>query len=137
MFRLIGITLATLILAGGCQYASSGNSKRPIGPNGVSSIHDCPTERSVGDPPVPYHRPPPRYPRDAARAFINGRVLVEARLTAEGTIVAPVVIASEPRGIFDDAALSAVRQWRYCPIPRESPDFPATFRIIIPFVARR
>jgi protein TonB len=60
-------------------------------------------------------RVPPRYPEAASRRGLEGRVLVEFSIGRSGTVFDAQVIAAEPERIFDDAALDAVRQWRYEP----------------------
>lgn len=55
----------------------------------------------------------PAYPPAAAAAGIEGYVDVRFTLSPSGTVVAPEVVAAEPAGIFDSAALAAVSRWRY------------------------
>jgi TonB family protein len=53
----------------------------------------------------------PEYPRAAGGA--RGHVDVEFTVTAVGTVESPRVVAAEPRGVFDAAALAAVARRRY------------------------
>jgi TonB family protein len=63
----------------------------------------------------------PEYPADAAAAGLEGWVDVHFSISALGTVSAPEVVAAEPAGIFDAAALAAVSRWRYTqPPPGES-----------------
>jgi len=55
----------------------------------------------------------PAYPPAAATAGIEGYVDVRFSLSPSGTVVAPEVVAAEPPGTFDNAALAAVSRWRY------------------------
>ena len=57
----------------------------------------------------------PVYPAEARAEGIEGIVVVEYRVSAEGEVVAPRVVRAEPTGVFDQAALDAVRTWRYRP----------------------
>ena len=57
----------------------------------------------------------PNYPAEARAAHIEGWVLVEYTVSAEGRVVDPHVVKAEPPNVFDQAALDAVRQWRYTP----------------------
>jgi protein TonB len=57
----------------------------------------------------------PDYPAGALRRGIEGRVLLEFTIGRTGAVKNARVIAAEPNSIFDDAALKAVRQWRYEP----------------------
>lgn len=58
----------------------------------------------------------PRYPSRALSRGIEGWVLMEFAIDELGLAVNPVVIESEPPGIFDRAALSAVKRWKYRPM---------------------
>ena len=56
------------------------------------------------------------YPADARTSGVEGRVVVRYDVTAAGTVANAVVVESEPRGVFDAAALDAVRSWRFRPM---------------------
>ena len=56
------------------------------------------------------------YPAEAKADGVEGRVVVRYDVTAAGTVANAVVIESEPPGVFDDAALDAVRSWRFRPM---------------------
>ena len=58
----------------------------------------------------------PRYPSRALSRGIEGWVLLEFAIDELGLAVNPVVIESEPPGIFDRAAISAVKRWKYRPM---------------------
>lgn len=55
----------------------------------------------------------PKYPAQAERDGIEGEVVVGFALTPEGRPRDLQVIESTPPGVFDDAAMDAVRGWRY------------------------
>ena len=55
------------------------------------------------------------YPEAAKANGVEGRVVVRYDVTADGSVVNAVVEASEPPGMFDEAALTAVRSWRFRP----------------------
>lgn len=55
------------------------------------------------------------YPEEAKAKGIEGRVVVRYDVTADGSVVNAVVEAAEPPGMFDEAALNAVRSWRFRP----------------------
>ena len=64
----------------------------------------------------------PDYPPAAAAAGIEGFVDVRFSVSPSGTVIAPQVVAAEPAGVFDAAALAAVSRWRYTqPAETESP----------------
>jgi protein TonB len=57
----------------------------------------------------------PDYPPDAERRGIEGAVDVSFTVDPEGKVMDVIVIHSEPSDIFDRAAATAVRRWRYEP----------------------
>jgi TonB family protein len=61
---------------------------------------------------------PPVYPRDAERQKISGWVDVEFTVAADGSTQDLVVRGAEPRQMFDQAAVDAVKRWRFEPIMR-------------------
>lgn len=73
---------------------------------------------SVNREPQVTRQVPPRYPQEAARAGTQGWVDVEFMVTSQGTVVDAKVLDSQPRRLFDRAALEAVRQWRFQPALR-------------------
>ncbi len=58
-------------------------------------------------------RTAPQYPADAERDGIEGSVKVEFGLTPDGHTRDIRVIESTPPGVFDQAAIAAVRNWRF------------------------
>jgi protein TonB len=57
----------------------------------------------------------PVYPPAALRHRIEGWVEVDFTVTESGGVRDIEVIDAEPRGVFDEAATAAVRQWRFRP----------------------
>lgn len=55
------------------------------------------------------------YPQQAKKQGVEGYVLLEFTVQKSGRVVDPVVVSSEPPGVFDHAALSAVRKFKYKP----------------------
>jgi protein TonB len=64
---------------------------------------------------IPVVRMTPDYPPHAAGKNIEGWVQIQFNVTAAGTVRDPVVVASEPPGEFEDAAVKAIARWRYNP----------------------
>jgi TonB family protein len=56
---------------------------------------------------------PPVYPPEAIDAKVQGVVVIEATIDAEGNVAEAWVLRSIP--LLDEAALQAVKQWRYSP----------------------
>jgi protein TonB len=57
----------------------------------------------------------PVYPRAALEDNVSGEVRVRITVDAEGKVTDTVIVESTPAGVFDDAALAAVRRWRFKP----------------------
>jgi TonB family protein len=57
----------------------------------------------------------PKYPFEAAQQGIHGKVIVQFVLTREGIPKEPIVVESSPEGVFDEAALEAVKQYKFSP----------------------
>ncbi len=58
-------------------------------------------------------RKEPTYPSQAAKNGISGFVKLTFLIDANGKVVAPEVVESNPQGMFDKAALKAIEQWQY------------------------
>jgi TonB family protein len=65
------------------------------------------------EPASPIDRPAPDYPDAAGGA--SGRVTVQFTIDAQGRISDAKVVESTLPGVFDNAAVSAVKTWRYLP----------------------
>lgn len=57
----------------------------------------------------------PVYPPAARAAGIEGEVTVRYDVTATGRVANAVILAAEPLGVFEEAALAAVTSWRFRP----------------------
>ncbi len=57
----------------------------------------------------------PRYPHDALKNGIEGWVELEFTVTETGTVADAIVIAAQPKRIFDGAALQAIYRWKFKP----------------------
>ena len=64
---------------------------------------------------VPLVRIDPDYPPRAKQRGIEGWVVLEFTIGPAGNVQDPRVIDANPTAIFDQAALRAVRRWRYNP----------------------
>jgi protein TonB len=65
--------------------------------------------------PIPLVRVEPDYPPRALASETEGWVQVQFTISATGPVRDARVVAAEPRGVFDDAALKAIGRWRYSP----------------------
>ena len=59
--------------------------------------------------------PSPEYPRRAIRLGVEGSVRLEFDVDTDGSVLDPYVVDSSPAGVFDWAAIKAVRKFLYEP----------------------
>lgn len=64
---------------------------------------------------LPIVKVAPQYPRRAAQRGIEGYVVVEFSVNKAGVVIDPVVVESEPEGVFDRAAINAAKKFKYKP----------------------
>jgi TonB family protein len=97
------------ILVQSCQVCATGGAAPPT----RSTASPAPTSaaREDDDRLRPMIAGVPEYPR--AAGGVRGHVDVEFTVTPAGTVENAHVVASEPRGVFDAAALASVRRWRF------------------------
>lgn len=55
----------------------------------------------------------PQFPRRALRGGTEGYVVVEYMINPEGKVFDAVIVDSEPKEVFDKAAITAIKQWQY------------------------
>ena len=55
------------------------------------------------------------YPPTAFDQGIEGEVVVAYNVTVEGLVEQARIVSASPAGVFDEAALIAVRSWRFNP----------------------
>src|SRR5262245_14940362 len=81
------------------------------GGGGGGGRHAASEERDV----LPLVRVDPEYPPRAKQQGIEGWVEVEFTISAAGTVKDAKVLAAEPPSVFEQAAINAIRRWRYNP----------------------
>ena len=59
---------------------------------------------------------PPEYPQSALAKGVSGSVLLSFTVDGKGDTRDVQVLQSTPAGVFDRAAISAVKRWRYNPV---------------------
>lgn len=57
----------------------------------------------------------PHYPRRALKRNIEGKVIVQFTIDERGHTIQPRIVASQPKGVFDSAVLSALKDFRFQP----------------------
>lgn len=73
----------------------------------------------------------PVYPEDAKAAHVSGIVIVEAVVGEDGSVTDAKIIRSI--ALLDDAALAAVRQWKYMPTTLNGKPVPVIMTVTVDF----
>jgi TonB family protein len=82
-------------------------------------------------PPTKLFDVKPIYPQTARAAGVTGNVVVEITIAADGAVADARILRSIP--LLDDAALQAVRQWRYDVTLLNGVPVPLTMIVTVPF----
>jgi periplasmic protein TonB len=85
-------------------------------------------------PPVRVRDVSPVYPETARMARVQGVVIVEAVISTTGDVVEARVLRSQP--LLDQAALDAVRQWKYTPSLLNGVPVPVVMTVTVTFTLR-
>lgn len=64
---------------------------------------------------IPMVRPNPKYPPRALQAGIEGYVILDVTIDADGSVSAVSVIESKPKRLFDREAIRAMKRWKFRP----------------------
>jgi protein TonB len=64
---------------------------------------------------TPLVRIEPKYPPSAARDGVHGWVRLRFNIAADGRVTDVRVLAAEPRRVFDQEAMRALKNWKYQP----------------------
>lgn len=73
------------------------------------------TADTVDEKPEPRRQVQPEFPERARRKGLQGFVKLSMLIDASGAVATVKVLDAEPRGVFEDYALAAVKQWEYAP----------------------
>jgi len=74
----------------------------------------------------------PEYPDAARRAHIQGTVTLETLVNANGKVQQVTPVSGNPE--LADAAVNAVRQWRYKPFTVDGKKVPIRTQVIVNFM---
>ncbi len=96
---------------GAIAIAPPDTSSQKLELSGGPQLGAAPSDTDV----IPLVRVNPQYPRGAAQQRLEGWVQIEFDISVTGTVKNARVLASHPPGIFDSAALAAIRKWKYKP----------------------
>ena len=119
MFRCVQNLLFTMLAALALCGLALGQSQDPASPTEPPSTQPQPNspERVHVDVGVTrgllINKVPPKYPKKARKNHIEGTVVLHAEISKEGEIADLSAISGDP--MLTQAALDAVRQWKYRP----------------------
>ncbi len=122
---------------------ANANAARRIGLNiadvdtlerAIAAARATPVAKQVPQPEIQRTRyVPPEYPQGALRKGLRGDVRVRITVAADGKVKSATVVASSPAAVFDQAALDAVRRWRFKPFSANDSGVEATVMTDIVF----
>jgi TonB family protein len=92
---------------------------------------DKPITLSAQQPPKLIKRVNPKYPPEALKAGVAGKVVLEATTSKNGDVTNAVVIDGHP--LLNPAALAALRQWKYEPYIIKGVKKPVKFTVVMNF----
>ncbi len=114
----------------------------PPAPPQAEVVATAPPARPAPAPPAPIvlprfdadylQNPPPSYPAQARRMGEQGRVLLRVVVRPDGMPDSVVLRQSSGSARLDEAALEAVRKWRF--VPARQGSTPVTAAVIVPIV---
>ncbi len=109
------LEIATLDLGvGDISIPSAGDRwNGPVGATGIAVAAGGGEDAQGYIEVVPFDTRKPNVPDVAWENRISGWVLVEFRVTAQGTTRDVRVLNANPRGVFEDKVVAAVSDWRY------------------------
>ncbi len=119
-YRMTLVSVLILFTAGFVFFTSargfsSEDSESDAGVNSKNAYGDAKNLDEVDSPPRVIRVFPPFYPAEAKEQGLNGRVVLRFVVDIEGWACEPEVISAEPEGVFDEAALDAVAEYRFEP----------------------
>ena len=65
------------------------------------------------------HYVPPQFPMEARQRALSGWVEVQFVVRTDGSVGEVTIVGAQPVGIFEQAAMDAVRKWQYRPVLRD------------------
>ncbi len=79
----------------------------------------------------------PKFPPDASQRGIDGWVDLQFLVNTDGSVGELTIVGAQPVGIFEQAALDAVRHWRYQPLMRDGQPATQRARVRLRFAMQR
>ncbi|BBL72723.1 energy transducer TonB [Methylogaea oryzae] len=125
-------------IAGGDQTAPAPSAESQAAPSVAAASAAASTANAAPLSPPRFdadylNNPAPDYPEFARRQGVQGRVVVRVLVRADGSAEKADVRTSSGHGELDEAALDAVRRWRFVPARRGEEAVPASVLVPIAF----
>ena len=79
----------------------------------------------------------PKFPPDASQRGIDGWVDLQFLVNTDGSVGELTIVGAQPVGIFEQAALDAVRHWHYQPLMRDGQAVTQRARVRLRFAMQR
>ncbi|NIM15468.1 MAG: TonB family protein [Candidatus Aminicenantes bacterium] len=73
----------------------------------------------------------PKYPKEALKTGIQGKVVLEATINKNGNVVDAIVI--DGHSLLNEASLEAIKQWKYKPFVMNGVKKPVRFTVVMNF----
>ena len=112
--KVIVLIIAVLFIAGCTTYPV----EPYVNPFSCVQVQRPKTDEYIKSHPTPYCILSPQYPLEAYEKSIDGYVMVEFDVNKKGQTYNLRVLESEPKGVFDEASLLAVKRSFYLPSDR-------------------
>ena len=86
---------------------------------------------------IPESKVAPDYPELPRKVRIDGRVILEAVIRSDGVVSEVRVLQVRPPDLgFEEAAIGAIRQWRYEPARQHGRPVDVYFTVVVTFELR-
>jgi protein TonB len=127
-----------------CLHGCDASSGAGGSGDGTTALGSTPSDSGGVPTPIRIHegiKPPlrvvyvaPRYPALAITARIGATIVLDCTIAADGRVTDVRVIGGHP--LFTEAAVEAVRQWRYMPTLLNGVPVPVLMTVTVRFVAK-
>ena len=111
--------IARSTVSPGTASRRGGHDRLPAtsaGGRGSGSLGSGPGQGTASPiPAVALEAPGPRYPDSARRRNVEGAAVVEFTIRADGAVEKERIVQGSGSAVLDDAAIEAVRSWKYRP----------------------
>jgi len=94
------------------------------------------TDTNFLQPPTPVREVRPVYPTKCKEKNIEGAVILHVEIDEEGNVINIELLKSAHKNL-NQAAVEALRQWKYQPVKKDGESVPVTFTVTVDFKLRK